>query len=341
MDWGSFLGGAADGLSQGEKNVGQRQKNKMDNLAYQDALTQQAANQAVMNAIYPGSKPIPSPQQQGGLPSLAQAPVIGPLGNALGLWQQPAERPGIPQQGVAGPQPPTTTQRGVPTPATPQPTFQPDMQPQQIAILVDRANPGLRQTNPQAFVAAVQLAQQQMQQMRMGNLDTAYKGAQVKELGARGELEQAHGDYYRGGANTTQAGNKALLSMYHETETNIRNLQTQRSKIATDWSMNKNEKASMLQQLDQQISGLSARRDILTKQMRGEESTEPAKATETQKEAVRQSGLTTKMPKAMLTEAQTRYKADKNWLSKKIISFREAGISDDSIAEFARAVRGE
>jgi hypothetical protein len=216
-----------------------------------------------------GNMPMRNPMFSGGIDGGGGMPQGSPPMGAIQPPQQPQPGMAMPTGQVQGGQP---IERAQAQPAPPQPQGMP-VTPQALAIAIDRANPGLRQSNPRAFAQAVQIGMQQMAQMQGQQSEIAFKQAQAQELGARGEMETAHGQYYGDRARVAAQGNKALTTMYTQNEAAIRHLEAQKTKLRTAFDLKPAEKKMYVAETDRQLQGYYARRDELVKQMRGESST--------------------------------------------------------------------
>lgn len=239
FNFGAFAGGAADGMATGSQMADQMQQRKL-RQAQMNALTNgQLGEQAYVQSMMPGAVPMPQGgNDQGGIvPMLSQMPVVGAIGRELGLWGEmpgassapqpygqaaPAPQPGqgMPQHAMAGPS--QAPGRPAPTSQAPQPQAQPapqaGQQPataQDVAMAIDRANPGLRTSNPAAFAQAVQIGVNHMMEsqkfQQQGKLvdsqiagqqaDAAYKSGPATNLaGAQADNTRAMTEVHQGEA---------------------------------------------------------------------------------------------------------------------------------------------
>jgi len=371
MDWGSFAGGLSSGMDRGITNVGNLQRDRMLRLQLEQQKAQQQGQQAYMNTLFPGSQSVPQPSGIQ-LPHLAQLPVIGPMGEAAGLWKQPPEMqpstmgmqapqgmsvgpgtPPVPGGGMPAPQMnpafhsmpgaqpmPQQPQQGMVPPAVRQeqgqtvesvPGFTSGMQVQQIAAAIDKANPGLRQNNPQAFVAAVQYAQQQVAELTQQHTEQAYKGAQAEELGARAEMERQHGSYWADRAQTAGIANKALIEQFKRNDIAITSLENQKTRLASSFTTDPKGVASRKLEIDQKLKALYAKQDKLTKQLQGEATTqETANVDQELGAPIKISNENLSKLKAMSDEQ----------LRSQIEAWRNQGVSEESLRALVNRLKG-
>lgn len=233
---GAFAGGMSGGLETGSQMADQRELRRLRAAQLGQLNAGNQGQQAWVNSMIPGGQPMPQGAggQQGIVPILSNMPIIGQLGRELGLWgdvpQQPAAQPmagqpprfdlggqgqpqggGMPQQPSQGapqaPQPPAQA----PSPS-PMPVGQPAAQASPtsanaIAMAIDKANPGLRASNPAAFAQAVQMGIAHVQESEKAKLqsdltrsqisgqdaENVYKGAQTQNLqGPQADLTRAN-----------------------------------------------------------------------------------------------------------------------------------------------------
>lgn len=200
FNFGAFAGGAADGITAGSNLADQMQQRQV-RQAQLDALKNgQLGQQAYTNSMIPGATPVPAGAgaSPGIVPILQQMPLIGQIGSELGLWDAPAQQGGMPQGGPAPAMAgspasaPRAPSQGIPQPA-PQAAAQPQSGAptiQDVAMAIDKANPGLRASNPAAFSQAVQLGYAHVQESLDKNLDREYKGAQIGSVKAQTEVHK-------------------------------------------------------------------------------------------------------------------------------------------------------
>jgi hypothetical protein len=371
MDWGSFLGGIGQGYSQELKNTGTINQNEMARLQYQNQKAQQLGQQAYMNTLFPGSQSVPQPNGMQ-LPHLAQLPIIGPMGEAAGLWKQPPEMqpstmgaqpqpgasvspgtPPVPGGGMPAPQMnpafhsmpgaqpvPQQPQQGMVPPAVRQeqgqrvesvPGFTSGMQVQQIAAAIDKANPGLRQSNPQAFAAAVQYAQQQVAELTQQHTEQAYKGAQTEELGARAEMERQHGSYWADRAQTAGVANKSLIEQFKRNDIAITSLENQKTRLAASFTTDPKGVAARKLEIEQKLKALYAKQDKLTKQLQGETTTQEAANVDQELGA----------PIKISNENLSKLKAmSDEQLRSQIEAWRNQGVSEESLRALVNKLKG-
>lgn len=366
---GYFGGGFSQGMNNAFTNMDKLQEIRLRRQALQDWQNQQAAQAAYGNYLYPGSTPVPQPGG-GEQPFLSKVPILGDIGGALGLWDQPPEayQPGMPQQPMAtGPQaaagpPPRIDLGGGAPPQGPATAVAPPQAPAQpaapqaaagmppgmgeIAAAVDRANPGLRARNPQAFISAVQMVYQQQTGEQTTQLTADKTRAGIDETKAKTGMYAAHGDYYNNRVQAQSQGNKELTTMFKENEAGIRNLRNQRSRIATAFDISKPEKKQMLEQLDGQIAAYESRRDIIVRQMRGEESTEPTKFTDEQKanvlnasKAANPNSIALDIPNDKLSQAKELFKSDPQKFRQMMTNLANKGVSKETLEKFFNMVQ--
>lgn len=232
FNFGAFAGGAADGIESGSKLADERRTRALRDAQLGAFNAGQQGQQAWVNSMIPGAQPMPQGAggQGGVVPILSNMPIIGQLGRELGLWgdvpQQPGSQP-MPQMAAAGqagqpqgggmPQQPSygAPQASQPPAQAPSPSPIPAGQPaapsptsaQAIAAAIDKANPGLRASNPAAFAQAVQMGIAHVQESEKAKLqsdltrsqisgqdaENVYKGAQTQNLqGPQADLTRAN-----------------------------------------------------------------------------------------------------------------------------------------------------
>ena len=255
-----------------------------------------------------------NPMMGGGMPPQQPQPGMAmPTGQMQG--DQPIERAQaqpVPPQGQGGGMPVTL---------------------QALATTIDRANPGLRQSNPRAFAQAVQIGMQQLQAMQGQQQETALNQAKIQELESQAEMQRAHGQYYGGKAKTAAVADKALNTMYTQNEAAIRHLETQKTKILTAFDISKAEKKMLSSELDRQLEGYKARRDMLVKQMKGESTTETKAPSEAAPPPV-----AIKISDANIAKLKA---LPPDELTKLFTSWEQKGASKEALAQLARMLRGE
>lgn len=244
---GAFAGGMSGGLESGTQMADQMQMRKLRQAQLGAFNAGQQGQQAWVNSMIPGAQPMPQGAQHGGVvPILSNLPLVGAIGRELGLWgdtpqaaQQPqaggppsgpgfVPSPSGPPQGQSpasqGGQPAQPAPQAAPQPQQPAASA-PPITPDIVAAAIDRANPGLRASNPAAFAQAVQLGLAHAQQMTKTQLDTdltrsqiagqnaenQYKGAQTANLqGPQTDLTRATTENTR--AQTEVHKGQALLA---------------------------------------------------------------------------------------------------------------------------------
>lgn len=214
FNFGAFAGGAAEGITSGSNLADQMQQRRLREAQLNAFNASNLGEQAFTNAMIPGMSAMPQGANAGGQqPLLSRIPFIGDLGAQLGLWGgvppgqpgmmppgQPMARPQMagspPRMDMAGGQP-SPAPGGQPAPSGAPPIAQPPAgiagatDIGTIASAIDQANPGLRQSNPAAFAAAVQMGMKFMQQQQQTGLDTRFKEAQITGMGSENKLREA------------------------------------------------------------------------------------------------------------------------------------------------------
>lgn len=334
---GAFAGGLASGMSEAEKNAQRQAETALRRQQLNTERAQQMGMQAYYNTMIPGGQPIDAQPQRS---PLAQLPVdifnntLGPQG--LGLFGAPA-MPQQPQQGM--PQQGATMPQGAPRMAQ-APSLE-GMTPQQIAGAIDAANPGLRQRNPMAYARAVQMAIETGQAGQMRKAELGKTSAQEEELRARAEYDRQHAGWMKERGRVSGVATKPILEAFKQNEMNIRKIMDQRSRIATAWDINAAEKKQMLAGLDNELQGYSAQREILRRQLMGQESIEPTKLTPEQKAESTTLAFRPETMGAFKTAPYDRLKrvvdmfkqegASKERLKALLMKMHEAGVSEDNI----------
>jgi hypothetical protein len=140
--------------------------------------------------------------------------------------------------------------------------------PREIALAVERANPGLRESNRLAFTNAVLHAVQQATAGEERGMERAYKGAQIGELSARSERERGMGEYYKGRAQATSFVDKRTMQEVTQIDKRIMNLETQRAKIPGSFAPMAQKQADMAR-IDAQLDKLNAQRSALEGRLQG------------------------------------------------------------------------
>lgn len=210
---GAFAGGTADGMQAGSKLANDSMARTLTQQQIQDYQNAQVAQSAFANMLMPGMTPMPTMTQPGGagLPAMAQMPILGPISrgiDAIGDFfsggPAPGSKPPVGDQqpfGNPAPQPQASAPAGgMPQPAPSAPGGQPAGLPPQvqaIATAIDRANPGLRASNPRAFAQAVMLGIKQVQDFAGQELERAKAGADIKSKEADVPLKEAQGNMYK------------------------------------------------------------------------------------------------------------------------------------------------
>lgn len=212
MNFGALAGGTADGIQAGSTLADQALSRHLKQQQLQEYLNAQAGQRAFTNMAIPGMGAMPgTPQQPGsGLPTMMQLPIVGPIargfqdaGNAFGDLLGFGS--GSPAQG--GSMPPVPTPSAGPSMASSQPAAQPapaqegapaaapilpGMETmQKVAQAIDKANPGLRTQNPQAFAQAVEIAMKRVNDYQAAQLEAGKTGAEVSRLNAQTKAEES------------------------------------------------------------------------------------------------------------------------------------------------------
>jgi BMFP domain-containing protein YqiC len=214
FNFGAFAGGAAQGIQAGSNLADQMQQRQLRQAQLNSFNNNNLGEQAYYSSQIPGATPVPEGmhQGQGGIvPILSQMPVVGQIGRELGLWgpmptspqaaQPYAGGQGASQGGGMAPPP----MQGAPQPFASQgaPMGQPAPRPQgqapvsggtpmaAVAEAIDRANPGLRTTNPQAFAAAVKIGVQHLQESEKMSLERDLTRAQTSNIGSQADVNRA------------------------------------------------------------------------------------------------------------------------------------------------------
>lgn len=207
FNFGALAGGISQGLSTGVNLADQMQLRKLREAQLNQFNANNLANQAYTNALIPGMAPMPvgADQDRSNLNILRRMPLIDTLGRQLGLWgdipnsqyplHQGAQPPAYGNAQQLAPQQPSASQ------SAGQPAISPGVPGPQssglpadaatIAAAIDKANPGLRMSNPQAYAAAVKLGIEYAQQQAQFNLENAYKRASIEDIGAQTKMRQA------------------------------------------------------------------------------------------------------------------------------------------------------
>lgn len=204
FNFGALAGGAAKGIESGTNIADQIQQRRLREAQLNLFNANNLGQQAFTNSLIPGSAPMPQGANPGGgtMDTLSRLPLVGQIGRELGLWGDVPGGQGAPQAGgMSAPQPgmpPAGQPSGMaPQPSSPSPS--PAGQPQPaggditntVAQAIDRANPGLRMSNPAAFSAAVMMGVEHAKSQQAAMLDTDYKRAQITGMGSENELRQA------------------------------------------------------------------------------------------------------------------------------------------------------
>lgn len=215
---GALAGGISDGWSAGVDLRSKDLQQQLTQHQLQEYQNAQAAQRAFTNMLIPGAQPMPgTPQQPGsGLPTMAQLPIIGPIsrgiesagqafGDFFGMGGQPqassappqtGARPAMPQSAPAAPSGMGAVSAQTQAPAGPQTAALSGGTPgmpnaQMIAQAIDQANPGLKQRNPDAFAAAVNMGIQQIARFQDSQLAAAKTRAEIGDIESRGPLNKA------------------------------------------------------------------------------------------------------------------------------------------------------
>lgn len=218
FNFGAFGKGLSEGITSGSNLLDQIQQRKLREAQLNAFNNANLGQQAFTNSMIPGATPVPYGASAGGGIGgvLSQVPIVGQIGQELGLWGSPPGSAAPMPAGGRAPQPgggwtpqtvptpaPQASGRPAPAPAAPpampagQPAPAPASQasgvpsPQAIASAVDTANPGLRQGNPAAYANAVRLAIEHANQAAGMQLDMDYKRAQITGMGSENDLRKA------------------------------------------------------------------------------------------------------------------------------------------------------
>lgn len=214
FNFGALAGGMAEGIESGVNLRDQILARQLKQAQLNAFNNNNLGQQAWTNAQIPGMTPMPQGANPGGggvIPILQQLPLVGQLGQELGLWGPTPAAAQPPMPSPQGSAPMGGMPRGQPSPA-PQPQAgsapaQAPSQPvgqnaasttstgapsiQDVAMAVDKANPGLRQSNPAAFSEAVKLGFKYAQEQAATALDTRYKESQIAGMGSENKLREA------------------------------------------------------------------------------------------------------------------------------------------------------
>ncbi len=303
FNFGAFGGGLSSGLDSGISNRynltrEQYLQQQLDMLAAQNM-----GQSAYANSLFPGASPMP--QQSGGMRNI---PLIGPLGSALGLWDNPqatqvaaAQQPtqgggGLPLQPMPAQQPAQMPPQGVapgqgsgvPMPQ-PNPAFHAgqgfetsgggtpsqggEITPQQAAQTIDRANPGLRQRNPLAFSMAVQTLLEHTQQQAQTSLGREETKAKIADIRAQTGERAGHEAYYRGRAQSQNYIDKRITDEIKGNDRAITELEKEKTNLAKapfgEIPSAKQERLARVRELNGLLQGYRARGKILEDQLSG------------------------------------------------------------------------
>lgn len=264
FNFGAFGSGMSEGIQTGSTLADQQLSRQLKNQQLQEYLNAQAAQRAFTNVSIPGANAMPgTPQQPGsGTPTLAQLPIVGPLvrgaqsaGNAFSDFFG-----GGPSDGSMSPPPGQTQVAATPpapirnenfdpanTPPVTDASYQlPGMQARAVvAQAMDRANPGLRQSNPQVFAQAVQLGVDHVQKQLGNEAAIAKQNAEVGHLGAQTEAEkskvplnESHAKLYEerskyGPYGRTQQDqiNKDITTQINQSSVQLRHYENQKTRL--------------------------------------------------------------------------------------------------------------
>lgn len=234
FNFGAFAGGAAKGIRAGSDLADQMQQRKLREAQINAFSAEQLGKQAYATSLIPGMQPVPAGANSGGnAPLLSRIPIIGDVGEAFGLWGPvPSQAaPAGPQMARGGPMPgpsasmPAASGQPPQAPgAAPSPSPMGNPMVANVATAIDRANPGLRQANPAAFAAAVQIGVEQMQQQQKFGLETDLTRAQIGKMGAEGDLTRAQVADVRGPSadlKRAQAENLSATTAQTKEETKL------------------------------------------------------------------------------------------------------------------------
>lgn len=259
MNFGALAGGAADGLQSGSVLADQALSRQLKQQQLQEYLNAQAGQRAFTNMAIPGMSAMPgTPQQPGsGLPTMAQLPILGPIsrglesaGNAFGDLlgfgsPAPQPAPGMPLPG-RGERPEAGQPSPAPQASSGSMTAMPGMETMQmVATAIDKANPGLKQGNPQAFAAAVQLGMQRINEYASAQLEAGKNTAEIGKLNAQTETEKSklpvnasRAKYFDARAANPPTGksvvdqmNKEIHSQLQKNAVQLRHYEDQKSRL--------------------------------------------------------------------------------------------------------------
>lgn len=211
FNFGALAGGMADGWQAGVDLTSKGMQQQLTANQLQEYANAQAAQRAFTNMLIPGAQPMPgTPEQPGsGLPTMAQLPIIGPIargvqgagqafGDLLGVGGGPQASSAPPQSGARPAMPQATPQSAPAAPAAPGPQTAslgggiPGMpNAQMIAQAIDQANPGLKQRNPDAFAAAVNMGMQQIARFQDQQMAAAKSRAEIGKIESEVPLNKA------------------------------------------------------------------------------------------------------------------------------------------------------
>lgn len=267
FNFGAFGSGLSEGIGQGVSIQDQQLSRQLKQQQLQEYLNNQAAQRAMTNVAMPGASAMPgTPGNPGsGTPLLAQMPFLGPIvrgfQGAGDMFKNflPSTGPEDtamppPPQAPQGPPPQAAPTQAAPSPAPAAqsaPTDQggapiPGMQVYSVvAQAIDRANPGLRTSNPQAFSAAVQLGVNHIKDYATNqaaiskqNAETTHLGAQTEAEKSKVPLNEAHAHMYEErskygpyGKTPVDQLNKQIQAELTNNATMLRHYETEKARL--------------------------------------------------------------------------------------------------------------
>jgi hypothetical protein len=266
------VGGFGSGFSEGMQNASvlsdQALSRQLKQQQLQEYLNAQAAQRAFTSMAIPGMGAMPgTPQQPGsGTPTLAQLPIIGPIaqgvegvGNAFGELlgfgggsggpSGPSGGGGSPMPSMPMPSPGQRTDMGGDAGSSGAMTAVPGMPAMEtmrmVAAAIDKANPGLKQSNPQAFAAAVQLGTQRVTEYTNAQVEAGKAQAEIGKLNAQTGTEkskipvnEARTRYYDaraanppGGKSIVDQMNKEIHAQLTKNAVQLRHYEDQKARL--------------------------------------------------------------------------------------------------------------
>lgn len=220
---GAFGSGLSEGIGQASTLQDQQLSRQLKQQQLQEYMNAQAGQRAFTNVAMPGANAMPgTPENPGsGWPTMAQLPVIGPIAQGIqdagssfmdlfggGQGGQPsggmmppvpmrspmpsAPPSAAPDAAAGGPGLPQAQPAGADHPGLAGTPQIPGMQiVTVVAQAIDKANPGLRQSNPQAFTQAVQMGVKQVTDYASNQAEIGKRNAEISHLGAQTKAEES------------------------------------------------------------------------------------------------------------------------------------------------------